>query len=110
VVASVVIGIPLSEPQPNPLSDGYTLINFQSGGLRDIRSELGAKFCHVVGDERDLVAGARDRNIAEAGVEQVRMDAGSDVNENAFSGEALGAVTGDGRLAIGKRITKLRCR
>ena len=41
------------------------------------------------------MAGAGDGDVAEAGVEQVRVDAGIGVNENAFGGEALGAVTGD---------------
>jgi hypothetical protein len=35
------------------------------------------------------VAGAGDRNVAKAGVEQVRVDAGIGVNEDAFGGEAL---------------------
>src|SRR5580704_2097444 len=41
------------------------------------------------------MAGAGDRHVAEAGVKQVRVDAGIGVNENAFGGEALGAVTSD---------------
>jgi hypothetical protein len=41
------------------------------------------------------MAGAGDRDVAEAGVKQVRVDAGIGVNENAFGGEALGAVAGD---------------
>jgi hypothetical protein len=36
------------------------------------------------------MAGARDRDVAEAGVKLVRVDAGIGVNENAFRGEALG--------------------
>ena len=76
------------------------MIDFQSGGLRDIGSELGPEFCHVVGEERGLVAGAGDGNVAEAGVEQVRVDPSVSVNENAFGGEALGAVTGDGIAVV----------
>jgi hypothetical protein len=64
--------------------------------LRDIGSELGAEFRHVVGEERGLVAGAGDGDVAEAEVEQVGVDAGIGVNENAFGGEPLGAVTGNG--------------
>jgi len=41
------------------------------------------------------VAGARDRDIAEAGVEQVRVDPRVSVNENTFGSEPLRAVTGD---------------
>jgi hypothetical protein len=46
------------------------------------------------------VAGARDGDVGEAGVEQVRMDAGIGVNEHAFGGKALAAVTGNG-IAVG---------
>jgi hypothetical protein len=42
------------------------------------------------------MAGAGDGDVAEAGVQQVRVEAGVGMNENAFGGEALGAVTGDG--------------
>jgi len=61
---------------------------------------LGAEFCDVVGEERGLVAGAGDGDVAEAGVEQVRVDAAIGVNENAFGGEALRAVTGDGVAVV----------
>ena len=72
----------------------------KSGGLRDIGSELGAEFCHVVGEERGLVAGAGDGDVGEAGVEQVWVDTGIGVNENAFGGKALGAVTGNGVAVV----------
>jgi hypothetical protein len=39
------------------------------------------------------VAGAGDGDVAEAGVEQIRVVAGIGVDENAFGGQALGAVT-----------------
>ena len=39
------------------------------------------------------MAGAGDGDVGEAGVEQVRVDAGIGVNEDAFGSEALGAVT-----------------
>jgi hypothetical protein len=42
------------------------------------------------------MAGAGDGDVAEAGVEQVRMDAGIRVHEDALGGEALGTVAGDG--------------
>jgi hypothetical protein len=72
------------------------LTDFQGGGFRDIGSELGLDFCQVVGKECGLVAGAGDGDLAEAGVEQVRVDTGIGVNEKAFGGEALRAVTGNG--------------
>ena len=63
-------------------------------------SELWAELCKVVGEERRLVARARDRNVAEAGVEQVRMDASIGVNEDAVGGDALGAVARDGVAVV----------
>ena len=71
------------------------MIDFQGGSLRDIGSELGAKFCHVVGEEHGVVAGAGDGDIGEAGVQQVRVDAGIGVDEDPFGGESLRAVAGD---------------
>ena len=46
------------------------------------------------------MAGAGYGDVAETGVEQVRVDAGIGVNENAFGGEALRAVTGDGVAVV----------
>jgi hypothetical protein len=61
---------------------------------------LRCEFCHVVGEERGLVAGAGDGDVAEAGVEQIWVDARIGVNEDAFRGEALGTVTGDGVAVV----------
>jgi hypothetical protein len=47
-----------------------------------------------------LMAGTGDGDVAEAGVEQVRVDAGIGVIEDAFDGEALGSVTGDGIAVV----------
>jgi hypothetical protein len=60
------------------------VIDFQGGGLRDIGFELWAELCNVVGKERGLAAGAGDGDVAEAGVEQVWMDAGVGVNKDPF--------------------------
>ena len=87
-------------PIPIPWPTDEALIDFQGGGFRDIGSKLGAEFCHVVGEERGLVAGAGDGDVGEAGVEQVWVDAGIGVNEDAFGGKALGAVTGDGVAVV----------
>ena len=46
------------------------------------------------------MASARDGDIAEAGVEQVRVDPSVSVNENAFGSEPLRAVTGDGIAVV----------
>ena len=75
-------------------------MDFQGGGFRDVGSELRTEFCHVVGEERGLMAGARDGDVGEAGVEQVRVDTGIGVNEDAFGGKALGAVTGNGVAVV----------
>jgi hypothetical protein len=64
--SSILVVGALSEPYRNPLYDGFTLIDFQGGGLRDIGSELGAESCHVVGEDRGLVASARDGDVGEA--------------------------------------------
>ena len=88
------------DPYPKSLRDGWGLADFQGGCFRDIGSELGGEFFHVVSEKRGLVAGAGDGDVAEAGVEQVRVDAGIGVNEDAFGGEALGAVTGDGIAVV----------
>ena len=42
------------------------------------------------------MASAGDGDVAEAGVEQIRVDAGIGVYEDALSREALRAVTGNG--------------
>ena len=76
------------------------MTDFQGGCLGDIGSELWAEFCHVVGEERGLVAGAGDGDVAEAGVEQVWVDAGIGVNEDAVGREALGTVTRDGVAVV----------
>ena len=46
------------------------------------------------------MAGAGDGDVAEAGVEQVRVDAGIGVHEDALGGEALGTVAGDGVAVV----------
>ena len=74
--------------------------DFQRGGFGYIGAEFRTEFCHVVGEERGLMAGAGDGDIAKAGVEQVRVDAGIGVDEDAFGGEPLGAMAGDGIAVV----------
>ena len=62
------------------------MIDFRSGGLRYIGSELGAKLCHIVGKKRGLVAGTGDGDVGEARVEEVWMHFGIGVDENALGG------------------------
>jgi hypothetical protein len=50
---------------------------------------MRGEFCQVVGKECCLVAGAGDGDVAEAGVQQIRMDAGIGVNEDSVGSEAL---------------------
>ena len=76
------------------------MTDFEGGGFRDIGSKLRGEFCHVVGEERGLVAGSGDRDVAEAGVEQIRVDACIGVYKDALRGEALGAVAGDGVAVV----------
>lgn len=42
------------------------------------------------------MAGAGGGDVAEAGAERIRMDAGVGVDEDALGGESLGAVAGNG--------------
>src|SRR5208337_792271 len=43
---------------------------------------------------------AGEGDVGEAGVEQVGVDAGIGVNEDAFGGETLGTVAGDGIAVV----------
>jgi len=71
-------------------------LDFQRGSLGNVGAGLRTELRHVVGEERGLVAGAGNGNVAEAGVEQVWVNAGVGVHEDALGGEALGAVASDG--------------
>ena len=64
--------------------------DFQRRSLGDIGAELWAEFDHVVGEERCIVAGAGDGDVSEAGVEQVRVNTGIGIDQDALGGEALG--------------------
>ena len=69
--------------------------------LGDIRAELRIELSHVVGKEGGLVAGAGNRDVSEAGIEEVRVNAGIGIYQDALRGEALRAVAGD-RIAMVK--------
>src|ERR1700733_2605484 len=90
----------LSESHPNSQSDRCSLIDFQGGGFRDVGSEPRAELCQVVGENRGLVAGTRDGDVGEARVEQVWMNFGIGMDEDAFGGKALGAGAGDGVAVV----------
>ena len=73
---------------------------FHSGGLRDFSAQLWIEFGDIVGKYRCHVAGAGYRDIAKARIEQVRMDAGIGVHQDALGSEALCAVAGYGIAMI----------
>src|SRR5208337_3947390 len=68
--------------------------------LRNLAIQPLAKLGSVIGIDLSVEACARDGNVGEAGVEQVWVDTGIAMNEDAFRGEALGAVTGDGVAVV----------
>src|ERR1039458_9460188 len=63
--------------------------------LGNLATQLLPKIGSVIGVNLSVEACARDGDVAEAGVEQIRVDVGIGVDENAFGRKALGAVTGD---------------
>jgi hypothetical protein len=90
----------LLDPYPKSLRNGWDLGNFQGGCFRDIGSELGGKFFHVVSEERGLAASTRDGNVSETVVEQLGVGAGIGVDENAVGGESLRTVAGNGVAVV----------
>ena len=83
---------------------GGCVIDFQSRCLRDVDSQFGAEFSYVVREEYSIVAGARERNVGEPGIEQVRVNASVRVNEDAFGCKSLRAVTCDGIAVVEMRM------
>jgi len=58
--------------------------------------ELG----HVIGKQCGLMACAGHSDVSEPRVEQVRMDAGVGIHQDAFCRQTLGAMAGDGIAVI----------
>ena len=83
---------------------GCRVSNFYSRSLGNVATQLLSKIGGVIGVDLGIVACARDRDVAEAGVEQVWVDTGVGVNEDPFGGEALGTVTGDGVAVVEMRM------
>src|SRR5712692_9977459 len=75
---------------------GCRVRKLNSRTLGNLATQPLPKIGSVIGVDLSVEAGAGDGDVGEAGVEEVRVDAGIGVNEDAFGGEALGAVTGDG--------------
>ena len=66
-----------SDSHSNSLGDGWRGVEFKCRGLGDIGAELRAEFVQVVGKQGRIMAGAGDADVPEAGVKQVRVDAGN---------------------------------
>ena len=81
------------------LDDRRSLINFKGRCLRDIGAELRIQFIHIVSKDRGIVARAGNRDVAETGIEQVRVNAGIGIDQDALCGESLGTVASD-RIAV----------
>src|SRR5579863_8469900 len=79
---------------------GCRVRKLNSRTLGNLATQLLAKIGGVIGIDLSVQACARDGNVGEAGVEQVWVDAGIAVNEDAFGGKALGAVTGNGVAVV----------
>ena len=56
---------------------------------------MGDEFRHVVGEDYGIVTGAGDGNVGKSRVEQVWVNAGVSVNEDALGSKPLRAVAGD---------------
>src|ERR1700685_2417203 len=68
--------------------------------LGNLATQPLAKIGSVIGIDLSVEACARDGNVGEAGVEQVWVNASIAVDEDAFGGEALRAMTGDGVAVV----------
>src|SRR2546426_8054469 len=79
---------------------GCRVRKLNSRTFGNLATQSLSKFGSVIGVDLSVEACARDGNVSEAGVEQVGVDAGIAVNEDAFGGKALGAVTGNGVAVI----------
>src|SRR5579875_3342388 len=74
---------------------GHGVIHLERGSFAHFSSKVLREPRHVVGEDCCLVAGAGYGDVAEAGVQEVGMNACIGVNKNALGGYTLGAVAGD---------------
>ena len=80
---------------------GYSLIygpqlaNFQSRRLGHITAELRIELSDVISKKGGFAARAGDGYVAEAGVEQVRVNASVGIDQDSLSGGSLGTVARD---------------
>ena len=85
------------------------MLDFKCGCFADLGTEVLAEPVHIVGEDGGFVAGAGDGDIAEAGAEQVGMDAGIGMDENTFGRESLGTVACDRIAVVEVAVPVLRC-
>jgi hypothetical protein len=76
------------------------LVELERRRLRKISTQLSPKPCDVIGEEHELMTGAGDGNVSEAGADQVRVDAGIGIDQDAFGSQTLRAMAGDGVTVI----------
>ena len=76
------------------------MADFQCGGLIDLGPKLLSQSAQIIREYHRLVARAGNGCIAEARAEQVRMNAGVCVNEDALCCKPLGTVAGNGVAVI----------
>src|SRR5580692_3644061 len=79
---------------------GCRVRKLNSRTLGNLGTQPLAKIGGVIGVDFSVDACARDRNVGEAGVEQVWVDAGIAMNEDAFRRKALGTVTRNGVAVV----------
>ena len=94
-------GLQPSDSHADSLGHGLRWADFKSRRFRDIGAKLWAELGHIVREDGRLMAGAGDRDVAKAGVEQVRVDASVGVHQHTLGGESLGTVAGD-RVSVVK--------
>ena len=72
--------------------------------LGNLATQPLAKIGSVIGIDLSVEACARDGNVGEARIEQVRVNAGVGANEDALGGKALRAVAGDSIAVVEMRM------
>jgi len=90
----------MSEADSNSVRHCRVLSDLQCSGLADVGAELLSKFSYIVSEDGRLMACAGNSYISEACVEQLWVDARVRMNEDALSGESLGAVARDGITVV----------
>jgi len=82
--------------QTDPLRNGRSWGDLERRCFGNVGAELWGKLGKVVCEDRRIVAGAGDRDVAETRIHEVRVNPGIGVDEDAFGGEPLGTVAGHG--------------